>query len=403
MTTVHIKIEVPVENGLEPAVGSMLWTPTRRRETEDSVVLPASFRATLVGGVLDIDLAPTNTAWVWRVDEQFTNAPAQTYYYTVPDSVPTVNYKDLVAVDPDSLEPTAHEDPIWQSELALKLDKTAVGAANGAAPLGADSLVPSEFLPAVAVASVVSTDITDSTAVGRSVITSADAAAARTAVGLGNVDNTSDSAKPVSSATQTALDAKVDDSEKGVANGVATLGADGLVPPAQLPAASGGTSYELRGTGMPNGVVTAQPGTYYTDTVGAAGAWRWLKTSGTGNTGWTVIHGDTGWRSLTVDTAMIGASGMVRVRRINDVVYLKVLQNSNTTAGTVLTLPSGFLPAPDTDDAYGGVRPGTTTVGAIRISNGAIITMQASMINQHYRPTFPTTDAWPNTLPGTSV
>ena len=54
------------------------------------------------------------------------------------------------------------------------------------------------------------------------------------------------------------------------------------------------TAYELRGSGQPNGVVTAPTGTYYTDTARTAGAWRWYKASGSGNTGWIVEAGDTG-------------------------------------------------------------------------------------------------------------
>lgn len=50
--------------------------------------------------------------------------------------------------------------------------------------------------------------ISDSTAAGRALLTAADAAAQRTALSLGNVDNTSDASKPVSTATQTALDLK---------------------------------------------------------------------------------------------------------------------------------------------------------------------------------------------------
>ncbi len=51
-----------------------------------------------------------------------------------------------------------------------------------------------------------------------------------TQVGLGNVNNTSDLNKPVSTATQNALNTKQNTSEKGQANGYAPLGADGLVP-----------------------------------------------------------------------------------------------------------------------------------------------------------------------------
>jgi hypothetical protein len=55
-------------------------------------------------------------------------------------------------------------------------------------------------------------------------------------LGLGSVDNTSDANKPISTATQTALDAKVDDSEKGAASGVATLDAGGKLTASQVPA-----------------------------------------------------------------------------------------------------------------------------------------------------------------------
>jgi hypothetical protein len=69
-------------------------------------------------------------------------------------------------------------------------------------------------------------------------------AATKSSIGLGNVDNTSDASKPVSTAMQTALNGKSDththpyipSAEKGAVNGVATLGADGKVPSGQLPA-----------------------------------------------------------------------------------------------------------------------------------------------------------------------
>lgn len=57
----------------------------------------------------------------------------------------------------------------------------------------------------------------------------------KSAVGLGNVDNTSDANKPVSTATQTALNAKQSTSEKGVAGGYASLDGGGKVPVSQLP------------------------------------------------------------------------------------------------------------------------------------------------------------------------
>ena len=57
----------------------------------------------------------------------------------------------------------------------------------------------------------------------------------KSSVGLGNVDNTSDANKPVSTAQQAALDLKQDLSEKGQANGYASLDSGGKVPVEQLP------------------------------------------------------------------------------------------------------------------------------------------------------------------------
>ncbi|MCB9822070.1 hypothetical protein H6801_01735 [Candidatus Nomurabacteria bacterium] len=58
-------------------------------------------------------------------------------------------------------------------------------------------------------------------------------------VGLSNVDNTNDANKPISTATQTALNAKESTSNKGVANGYASLDGAGTIPVSQLPNQSG--------------------------------------------------------------------------------------------------------------------------------------------------------------------
>ena len=49
---------------------------------------------------------------------------------------------------------------------------------------------------------------------------------------------------------------------------------------------------------MPNGKVTAQIGTTYVDMAVTNGALKWIKRTGDGNTGWQVLTGDTGWRTL---------------------------------------------------------------------------------------------------------
>lgn len=53
---------------------------------------------------------------------------------------------------------------------------------------------------------------------------------------------------------------------------------------------SGTGTGTFSGTGSPEGVITASPGSTYTDT-GSSPVNFWTKTSGTGNTGWTQIIG----------------------------------------------------------------------------------------------------------------
>lgn len=79
--------------------------------------------------------------------------------------------------------------------------------------------------------------------------------------------------------------------------------------------------YEIHGTGMPNGKVTAPVGTTYVDTNATNGALKWIKRRGTDNQGWEVLTGDTGWKKLkTLST--LGASAL-HVRRINNQVTYK--------------------------------------------------------------------------------
>lgn len=77
-------------------------------------------------------------------------------------------------------------------------------------------------------------------------------------------------------------------------------------------------NWEIHGRGMPNGVVTAPVGTTYVDEAVTNGALKWIKKTGTGNTGWGVLIGDTGWKVLP-SVSKLGNS-FVKVRRVNNVV-----------------------------------------------------------------------------------
>ena len=78
------------------------------------------------------------------------------------------------------------------------------------------------------------------------------------------------------------------------------------------------SAYEIHGTGMPNGRVTAPVGTTYVDTAVTNGALKWIKESRNGNTGWKVLIGDTGWRTLN-SLSRLGSS-FIKIRRVNNLV-----------------------------------------------------------------------------------
>jgi microcystin-dependent protein len=136
-------------------------------------------------------------------------------------------------------------------------------------------------------------------------------------VGLGNADNTADMAKPVSTATSTALVAKEDKANKNVANGYAGLDAGGKVVAAQLPAAvQGCVSYQ----GLWNAIANSPPiptasaankGWYYV--VNVAGTTAIDGINSWGLTDWIVSNGSVWNKVDNTDsvTSVAGQTGVV--------------------------------------------------------------------------------------------
>ena len=80
--------------------------------------------------------------------------------------------------------------------------------------------------------------------------------------------------------------------------------------------------WEIHGTGIPNGVVEAELGTTYVDKNKTNGALKWIKTTNGGNTGWEVLIGDTGWRTLNSISKLKDGSktSYIKIRRVNNLV-----------------------------------------------------------------------------------
>lgn len=197
--------------------------------------------------------------------------------------------------------------------------------------------------------------------------------------------------------------------------------------------------WEIHGTGMPNGVVTADIGTTYVDENKTNGALKWIKTTNGGNTGWQVFTGDTGWRTLPLVNKR--GNARLQIRRINDEVIVKFdglswgwfgvddleKQGGNivekTIAGKKYTwiklnigqgnnvLPVGFRSASsllsglygDLGDLLGSVYVGgTSDSNAIQLRYGMARNELTSNILSQIRispVTFITDDDWPVQLP----
>lgn len=117
--------------------------------------------------------------------------------------------------------------------------------------------------------------------------------------------------------------------------------------------------WEIHGTGMPNGLVEAEIGTTYVDKNKTNGALKWIKTTNGGNTGWEVLIGDTGWRTL--NSVSRAGNSFIKIRRVNNLVTYQfgglqwgwfgvgkrngpgfVRHNSSGDKGAKLTYPNGI-------------------------------------------------------------
>jgi hypothetical protein len=180
----------------------------------------------------------------------------------------------------------------------------------------------------------------------------------------------------------------------------------------------------LSGTGSPEGVVTAAPGSTWlqTDATTDVKGWiRWVKATGTGNTGWVAgAEADTGWRtsssSLITGVAKSASSGAAAICRVGDVVQVHF--NVTISAGSVTQLTSGALTT--------GFRPSSKIpIGIVGVStaSSADAALGTTAALGYYAQTSPirltasapnpgtvtwtaswiTDDAWPSSLPGSAA
>lgn len=165
----------------------------------------------------------------------------------------------------------------------------------------------------------------------------------------------------------------------------------------------------LTGTGFPNGTVTAPVGAIYIDNASTNGASSWIKKTGTGNTGWRVNEGDTGWRDITSSLSNGWSASNVYIRRVNNTteIIFNALAAGSSTGSTVYTIPAEFRP--------NTVMPSTR--GLLNTAAGPAVfyrfDVASAVVSQNYATSIPTmygriswhndNASWPATLPGSAV
>jgi len=159
----------------------------------------------------------------------------------------------------------------------------------------------------------------------------------------------------------------------------------------------------ISGTGSPEGVVTAPVGTEYIDSAVTNGAMRWAKKTGTGNTGWQCVEGDTGWRDVTATTSSAFESEPSLIRRANNVVSII----------TALVVPYPYV-APLIGPLFSdGFRPRATYYLPPSYSGGGkvvaipsglrVYTIEGTGAVERVSQLWFTDEPWPTTLPGVAA
>lgn len=140
---------------------------------------------------------------------------------------------------------------------------------------------------------------------------------------------------------------------------------------------------EIRGTGSPEGRISAEIGATYIDTAKINGALKWIKTTNDGNQGWKVVEGDTGWVLGWQDDTNKDVINRMYFRRINDVVHAKFEPKFNTStispsANLILDL-GGYVS--DDNLSIDGFKPVDDVVQTIFNTSNDIYSTTASAEN----------------------
>jgi hypothetical protein len=192
-------------------------------------------------------------------------------------------------------------------------------------------------------------------------------------VGLGNVDNTSDASKPVSTATQTALDAKVDGTIAVTVSSTApTSPGDGDLWLDE--SVSGGTAVDTDSVQtLTNKTIDGADNTFSNIPLTA------------------LDNSDTGWIDMTAKTgfALLGSTENAKARMKNGVVYIQGgFSNTGISANgsyTIGNLPAGITAPAENLIGRFGTSSGASAASFFVTSAGEILLRAGATVSSYYK------------------
>lgn len=119
MATIHIKLAHPNNGGTTPCNGTIRFTPIHRYNRGDTVIVPKPFEATLTNGEANVRIIESDHRGCWAITELPGTPQEHTRYVQIPATSETLEYTDLIDVNPATLLPAAvTAGPLLQIALA---------------------------------------------------------------------------------------------------------------------------------------------------------------------------------------------------------------------------------------------------------------------------------------------
>jgi hypothetical protein len=175
-------------------------------DADTAIALKANIASPTFTGTPAAPTASAGTNTTQLATTAYVTAAVAALIDSAPGAINTLN-ELAAALGDDANFSTTITNSIAAVQADVNQNETDSDAAEAALSGRIDTL---EADPTTATAVAAKLDASAVSTFGGTLVDDADAAAARTTLGLGNVDNTTDAGKPVSTAAQTALDLKAD-------------------------------------------------------------------------------------------------------------------------------------------------------------------------------------------------